>query len=150
MWDAVGIPELQTKAQGGAVMPELTAHEKFLQGIPLTDELAAVREGRGEQAKPSPAAPRRAQGDPDRELTRGERLELKEMVEMPGWELFRRLGEKAVRFHEKCAIAKSQNDPLANRDEIAAEWAYLKLFQRAMMELQTMVSVEIAELEKQP
>ena len=40
-------------------MPELTAHEKFLQGIPLTDELAALRDGRDEQPKPSPAAQKR-------------------------------------------------------------------------------------------
>jgi hypothetical protein len=129
-------------------MADLTAHEKFLQGIPLTDELAAVRGGREEQPKPSSAAPRKAHDDLDRELTRAQRLDLKEMVEMPGWELFLRLGEKAVRLHKNYAISKSQDDPLANRDEIAEAWAYLKLFQRAVQELGTVVSVEIAELEK--
>ena len=131
-------------------MPELTAHEKFLQGIPLTDELAALRDGRDEQPKPSPAAQKKAHGDLDRELTRAQRLDLKEMAEMPGWELFLLLGQKAVRLHQNYAISKSQDDPLANRDEIAAAWAYLKLFQRAVLELGTIVNAEIAELEKQP
>ena len=72
------------------------------------------------------------------------------MAEMPGWELFLLLGQKAVRLHQNYAISKSQDDPLANRDEIAAAWAYLKLFQRAVLELGTIVNAEIAELEKQP
>jgi hypothetical protein len=129
-------------------MSELTAHEKFLMGIPLTDELAAVRDGREEQPKAA-TSPRRPQNDLDRELTRAQRLELKEMVEMPGWELFLQLAEKATRAHQKYAIAKSQDDPLANKDQIAAEWAYVKLFQRAVLELGLIVTTEIAELEKQ-
>lgn len=145
----MGIPERQTKAYGGAVMSELTAHEKYLQGIPLTDELAAVREGRDERPKPSATAPRRAYGDPDRDLTRAERLDLKEMAEMPGWQLFMQLAEKAARLHQKHAISKSQDDPLDNKDEIAAAWAYVNLFKRAVLELGTIVSAEIAELEKQ-
>jgi hypothetical protein len=130
-------------------MAELTAHEKFLRGEPLTPELEAFRDGR----EPAPAAdaaprPRHAFDDPDRPLTRSERLDLKEWREMPGWELFRRLIERATSVHQKRAIAYSQDNPLTKRDEIAAEWAYLNLFRRAANELETLVDGEVAELEK--
>jgi hypothetical protein len=130
-------------------MAELTAHERYLRGEPLTDQLKAVREGREvqEERETAPAI-RRAFDDPDRELTRGERLDLKEWKEMPGWELFRRLIEKSTSVHQKRAIAYSQDNPLTNRDAIAAEWAYVNIFKRAAAELEMIVNAEVAELEK--
>lgn len=130
---------------------DLTAHEKFLRGEPLTPELAALREGRDPQTtKPRPApAERRAYDDLERELSRPERLDLKEFWEMEGRKLYQRLAEKAVYFHQKRAIALSLDDPLGNRDEVAAAWAYVKMFKRVVAELEVFVRVEIAELENE-
>jgi len=130
---------------------DLTAHEKFLRGVPLTEDLAALRDGRDletETPRPAPVE-RRAFDDPERELTRAERLDLKEFWEMPGQKLYRRLLEKAIHFHQKRAICLSQDDPLANRDEIANAWAYVRIYRRVVAELETVVSVELAELENE-
>jgi hypothetical protein len=128
----------------------LSTHEKFLRGEPLTPELAAVREGRDPEAKPRPApAERRAHDDPERELTRVERLDLKEFWEMPGQKLYLRIAEKAIHFHQKRAISLSQDDPLANRDEVASAWAYVKMFRQVVAQLEVVVNAELAELENE-
>lgn len=130
---------------------DLTAHEKFLRGVPLTPELAALREGRdAETAIPRPApVERRAFDDPERELSRPERLDLKEFWDMPGQKLYLRLAEKAIHFHQKRAITLSQDDPLANRDDVANAWAYVKIFRRVVAELEVIVNTELAELENE-
>jgi hypothetical protein len=131
-------------------MPDLTAHEKFLRGEPLTPELAALREGRDPETRPRPApAERRAYDDPERELTRPERLDLKEFWEMPGQKLYLRIAEKAIHFHQKRAISLSQDDPLTNRDAVANAWAYVKVLRRAVAELEVIVNTELAELENE-
>jgi hypothetical protein len=132
-------------------MLELTAHEKFLRGEPLTPELAALRDGRDPEttkARPAPAE-RRAYDDPERELSRPERLDLKEFWEMPGQKLYLRIAEKAIYFHEKRAIALSQDDPLTNRDAVATAWAYVKMFRRVIAEMEVAVNTELAELENE-
>jgi len=127
-----------------------TAHEKFLRGEPLTPELAAVRDGRDAETKPRPApAERRAYDDPERELTRPERLDLKEFWEMPGQKLYLRIAQKAIHFHQKRAITLSEDDPLTNRDEVANAWAYVKILRRAVAELEVVVKAELAELENE-
>lgn len=128
-----------------------TAHEKYLRGEPLTPELAAVRDGRDPgETKPRPApAERRSYDDIERELSRPERLDLKEFWEMPGQKLYLRIAEKAIHLHQKRAISLSQDDPLANRDEVANAWAYVKMFRRVVAELQVIVNGEVAELENE-
>ena len=128
---------------------EMTVHEKFMRGEPLTEDLAAIREGRDPQPATRSAAPeRKAWDDPARELSRAERVDLKEWKEMPGWELFLRIAEKSVQAHQKRAISLSQDDPLNNRDAIAEAWAYVKIFRRAVVELENVVTAEVAELER--
>lgn len=132
-------------------MTDPTAHEKFLRGEPLTPELAALREGRdvsSSTARPAPAE-RRSHDDPERELSRPERLDLKEFWEMPGQKLYLRLAEKAIHFHQKRAISLSLDDPLANRDEVANAWAYVKMYRRVVAEMETVVNTELAELENE-
>lgn len=128
-----------------------TTHEKFLRGEPLTAELAALREGRDpEKTTPRPApAERRAYDDPERELSRPERLDLKEFWEMPGLKLYQRIAEKAVYFHEKRAIALSLDDPLNKQDEVVAAWAYVKMFRRVIAELEVDVNMELVQLENE-
>ena len=129
----------------------MTPHEKFLAGQPLTSELAAIREGRDpETTRPRPApAERRAYDDPERELSRPERLDLKEFWEMPGQKLYLRIAEKAIHLHQKRAISLSQDDPLSNRDEVVNAWEYVKMFRRVVAELELIVNGELAELENE-
>ncbi len=131
-------------------MIELTPHEKFLAGVPLTDELAAVRDGREPETPKRPAPmERRAYDDPERTLSRPERLDLKEFWEMPGQKLYLRIAEKAIHFHQKRAISLSQDDPLSNRDKVAIAWACVNMFRRAIAEMELMVNGELAELENE-
>ena len=132
-------------------MDQLTAHEKFLLGKPLTPELAALREGRDPVETKSRPAPveRRAYDDLERELSRPERLDLKEFWEMPGQKLYLRMAEKAIHLHQKRAISLSQDDPLTNRDEVANAWAYVKIYRRLVAELEAIVNTELAELENE-
>jgi hypothetical protein len=128
----------------------LTAHEKFLRGEPLTPELEALRDGRDAETTRRPApAERRAYDDVERELNRAERLDLKEFWEMPGQKLYLRIAEKAIHFHQKRAISLSQDDPLANRDAIASAWAYVKMYRSVVAELGVIVNAELAELENE-
>lgn len=131
-------------------MADLTAHEKYLQGLPLNDELAALREGREPQPPRRPVlVERRSYDDPERELTRPERLDLKEFWEMPGQKLYMRMAEKAIHVHEKHAISLSHDDPLGNRDKLAEAWAYTNMFRRVARELELMVAAEILQLENE-
>lgn len=131
-------------------MADQSAHDRFLRGEPLTAGLAAMREGRDPQPASRPlSTERKAFNDLEREFTRSERLDLKEWQEMPGWELYRRIAEKSIHFHQKRAIALSQDDPLSNRDAVANAWAYVNMLRRAVAELEMVVSMEVAELEKE-
>lgn len=131
-------------------MPELTAHERFMRGDALTPELEALREGRETAAQQqATTAAKGATDHPERELSRAERLDLKEWMEMPGWELFRRLIEKANGSHQKRAITYSQIDPLNNQAAIVSNWAYVTAFRKATTELLDAVKTEVEELEKQ-
>jgi hypothetical protein len=135
---------------GRETMPDMTAHERFLRGEPLTPELAAVREGRDPEPARRPAlVERRAYDDPERPLNRAERLDLKEWHEMPGQKLYQRIAEKAIHFHEKRAISLSCDDPLNKRDEVANAWAYFNMFRRVVAELETVINAELAELENE-
>jgi hypothetical protein len=134
-------------------MPEeLTAHEKFLSGKPLTPELAAIREGRDPEPAPKTrpvVGERRAFDDPERELSRPERLDLKEFWEMPGQKLYLRIAEKAIHLHQKRAISLSQDDPLTKRDEIAIAWAYVNTYRKVIRDLEVLVMRELELLENE-
>lgn len=129
-------------------MPELTPHERYLRGDALTPELEAMRDGREPVAEQKPAAARNVADPLERDLTRAERLDLKEWMEMPGWELFLRLMEKANGLHQKRAITYSQIDPLSNQAAIANSWAYASMFRKATAEMVEAVKTQVQELEK--
>jgi hypothetical protein len=131
-------------------MPEPTAHERFLTGQPLNDDLMEILSGREPKAATRAATvERRSIDDFDRELTRVERLDLKEFWEMPGQKLYLRIAEKSINFHQKRAISLSCDDPLNRRDEVANAWAYVKVLRRVVAELQTVVMMELGELESE-
>jgi hypothetical protein len=131
----------------------MSAHEDYLQGKPLNDELASLRDQMAESMLKSPGVmpslPFFLDGaqNPLRELNTGEREDLKELRNSVGWPVLNRVLEKAFQNHKNRAIALSQQDPLRHRDAIAEEWAYCTMFNRARIEMETLVKQEIEQLE---
>lgn len=126
---------------------ERTALEKYLAGEPLNDELRALRDGQADEPAAQEETLQRAPvEEPDRALTTGERLNLREMRVMSGWPILARLLEKTCRIHEKQAILLAQSDPLNKRDAIAEAFAYAMMYRRAKDDLELLVDGELAEL----
>lgn len=125
--------------------------EKYLAGVPLNDELAALKAGKLPdfgmltQQAAAPAQPA-AIADPERELTREERIALREMRQGPGWPILQRLLEKSTIQHTKAAIALSQEDPLGLADELSQMWLTVKLWKRTIVDLNWAVAVELQHL----
>ena len=123
-------------------------YERYRLGQPLTPELAELREGPKQTlpALPVQAAP----GEPlTRALSREDRVALREVLQAPGWEIFRRLQQRALRTHVESATTLSQEDPLGNSSEVAEAWAYVKIYRRALADMATLLEAEVAELAEQ-
>jgi hypothetical protein len=126
-------------------LPNFDNFERYQRGEPLTPELAALREGRDEEAQTEElqtSTPRR-RDDPKRELTKQERNDLRELVNLPGYAVLQRLHEKVFQMSHEDAINRSQVDPLKNRDEIGNLWAYSQMVKRAFGAAETMVQQEL-------
>jgi hypothetical protein len=129
-------------------MAETTNLEKYLAGVPLNEELAALREGRAVDAEPPAAWQRPAAADnEDRELTRDERELLREAKANGTFTTFMRLQRKALKIHIRSATMESETDPLRFPQDVASAWAYVKMFRRAIGEIGMLVDAEIAKLE---
>jgi hypothetical protein len=135
-------------------MSERTAHEKYLDGDPISAELADVRDGMIDLDAPEPTrgaparSPVRAGDDILRPLTSEERADLKAVLLGDGWQVMQLLWEKMFHQHKKSAISQSQVDPLHNREAIAEQWAYFAMLRRARFEFDALVQAETAELDK--
>lgn len=132
--------------------------EKYLAGEPLNDELAAIKAGqlpelRGLAGMPNlnqaQAAEPRPLTDPERELTREERIALREIRQAPGWPVLQRLLEKSTIAHTKAAIALSQDDPLGSGTELNQMWVIVKLWKQTIAELNWAVAVEMQRSEEE-
>jgi hypothetical protein len=139
-------------------MAELSPLEKYNQGIPLNEELAEMRAGveKVNAEADSSAALRNDnqksgwmgtdERDADAELTRTERLDLKELRVSRGWAVLMRLQEKTLHAHRRGAIHVSMGEPLGNAATVANAWAYVKAYQRAQQELPLVVDLELKQL----
>ena len=126
----------------------MTDYEKYLAGMPLNKELEELRDGKTHQTvAPQQPAQQRLLSDIDRPLTAQELEDLKEIRALPGWGVLLRLKEKLAAIHEKSAISISRHDPLANRDSVANEWAYVNMIIRGTAELFALAEAEIKTLE---
>lgn len=130
-------------------MADLETFEKYLRGEPISDDLAALRDGLEGEAQQQLAPQPREIRAPERDLKRRERQELKESVRSEGWQVVLRIQEKLDQMHLKSAISISQVDPLMNRDQIAQRWAYRAMFQQAMAELNYAIERELAALDEE-
>lgn len=127
----------------------LGRYQSYLSGEPLNDELAAIRQGKVvlmENRDPVAHPQTGAIEDAERPLSRAERLELKEMRLSDGWPVLMRLLQKRFQTLRKAAINMSQNDPLGNAGEIGKSWAYVTLYQRAKIDMETLLDEELKAL----
>ena len=127
--------------------------EKFLNREPLNDELAAIREGKislVETPVEPVAAPRVGViEEPNRELTRPERLELRELRQSEGWPLLMRLLLKRFLALEKAAITVSKSNPLANAEGIAQKWHYVGVYKQVASDMELLLEEELAKLKEE-
>ena len=96
-------------------MATTSNHEKYLAGVPLNDELAALKAGLqpdfGMLTQLATPAEPHAVTELEHELIRAEHLALLELRQGPAWPVLQKLLEKAILAHTKAAIALSQDDP---------------------------------------
>jgi len=131
-----------------------SALEKFHQGTPLNEELAEIQRSAAGASPGSPVLHREAvedgaKHDAERELTRVERLHLKELRQADGWVVLQRLLERTLFLHRKSVISMSQSDPLGNAEKIAQQWAYLNALRAAAQQVTALVDAEVKALDEE-
>jgi hypothetical protein len=140
-------------------MAELSDHEKYLAGIPLTEELAAVRAGKQRppwDPDPEQDQPGMRPGDMNVRvsltssltLTRGERVALKEGRQSDFWPALMHLLEITCKRAEARAILLSHEDPLGNAPAITQEWAYVAVLKKACGMIGPAVDEEVKKLDE--
>lgn len=118
--------------------------EKYLSGEPLNDDMAALMQGDEEQEEKNliQLIPMSHElDDNDREHLRRLRLE-------PGWPIFLRLLDKVIKGKEDRVKHSSKVDPLANRDRLAADWAYVGMMEQVRAMAKNLIDAEVAKLEQ--
>jgi len=135
---------------------ELSVFEKYARGIPISEELEALRDGRDFAAPQEVRLPPAAKDDKsqrmggfeaERELTRGERIALKELRLSPGWPILLRIIEKSSLRLEKSAINASKGDPLGRDPRTGECWMELKMLEMALNVMPRLVAQEIEILD---
>jgi len=118
--------------------------EDFLQGIPLSDENAALLAG-FEPAAASITGEAQAKLEPLDELTEDDRQWLRRMYHEPGYKIFLRRLNSAIQRREEGAKLLSSTDPLSNQTRIVNEWAYIACFKAVLLDMQTMLQNEMSD-----
>lgn len=109
--------------------------EKFLTGQPLSEENAALMEGR-EPAAEAIFKQDQAESGP---LTDDDRTWLRRLVNEPGFAVLLRLLNSTIIHREESAKVLSSIDPFGQKDKIASEWAYIACFKAIMKEIRMIV-----------
>lgn len=125
--------------------------ERYLQGKPLNDDLAALMEGRDleeffDQDQARPAAGRGAK----RPLTDDDREELRRWRLQPGWQILHRLLDAWIDRQETQIKELSLNDPLGNQAEVAKGWAYVAMQRRVLHAMEAIIQQEVDKLKAKP
>ena len=118
--------------------------ERYLKGEPLNEEMAALMQGEGQTEQALPAFT----GRDLRELDDNDRENLRRMCLEPGWPIFLRLLDKAIKGQEDMVKQSSKVDPLSNRDRLAADWAYVGMMERVRAMAVSLIGTEVAKLEQ--
>lgn len=135
----------------------LTAFERYIDRVPLNEELADIRAGKQDIAEPVLAESTNAvtaevterAGLQDWKPTRKQLVELSETFNSEGWKVFRTLMKKRLEILRETAITLSQIDPLRNKELISEEWAYHAIHRKVMDEMEPIVMDQLARLKVQ-
>ena len=121
----------------------MSQYEDYLQGKPLTPELARLAAGEDDEEPEPFRAPvkgdERPLDDDDREHLRRLRLE-------PGWAVLQRLLDRYLRIQEDAAKEASKTNPNKPRTN-AANWARVAALEEAKRVMSNLMDAEIARLE---
>jgi hypothetical protein len=122
--------------------------ERYLTGLPLNDENAALMEGRDPALEAEPETVTLGETKANEEpLTDDDRTWLRRLVHEPGFGIFLRLLNSAITKREKGVTLLSSQDPLNNKDRIVNEWVYVSCFKTVMRDIQLMVQEQIKNIE---
>lgn len=108
--------------------------DRYLAGLPLSDDNAALMEGRepaihaGGEAKAKHSS-----------LHDDEKEWLRRLVNEPGFGVLLKVLESSIQRREDGAKVLSSIDPLGNAAEIAKEWAYVAIQRQVLQEIQNTV-----------
>jgi len=116
----------------------LTDLEKYIRGLPLSDENAALMEGREPAAEFSAAitSETKAKIAPE---TEDDIRWLRALTTEPGWEIFLRRLNLRIQNREEGAKLLSSVDPLNNQQAIVNEWTYIACLKQVMAEIRKMM-----------
>jgi hypothetical protein len=115
----------------------LTDLEKYNRGLPLSDENAALMEGR-EPAAEFPEGEATAKSSD--ELSEDDRDWLRRLTHEPGFPILIRVLNQAIQNREYGAKLVSSVDPLANKEEIIKQWTYIACMKSVMTDIQVLIA----------
>lgn len=120
---------------------QLTDLEKYNRGLPLSDEIAALMEGREPVAEfISDVFKSETTAKVSTELTSEDIEWLRRLTHEPGFSILISLLNQAIQKREDSAKLLSSVDPLANRDEIIKQWTYIACFKEVMNDIRAMIA----------
>jgi hypothetical protein len=117
--------------------------EKFLKGVPQTEELEALQKGieEGDDFQPLNIAPNPG------ELTENERVHLRRLKFEPGLPVLFKMLDNSIDFEESQVKQLSMTSPLQHKDEIAEGWAYVAMMRRIRTKMMVLIDEEVQKLE---
>jgi hypothetical protein len=120
-------------------------YEDYLQGKPLTEEIAEYGDPRPvERSLPTNELIGFTAG-----ITDDDRIWLKRLTHEPGWLIYLNLIERSIQRRTRMATQLSSIDPLGNKEKIADAWAYVSVMRAVSSDTISELENEILQLEKQ-
>lgn len=123
----------------------LTNHEKYLAGLPLNDELAALARGEMPEQEPASAPVLQENSGGIAKLTRTDRIALKELRQSDGWGALQKLLKMIVQDCRESAILVSENNP--DEKTVVGAWQDVTIVKRAYDVAGTRVDAEVKQLD---
>src|SRR5262249_52350506 len=117
-----------------SVAENLNSLERYLTGLPLSEDNAALQAGR--EPVTEPISEDRAKHS---SLSDDEKEWLRRLINEPGFTVLLKVLNSSVQKREDGAKVLSSNNPLGNAQEIATEWAYIAIYRQVLVEIQNTV-----------
>lgn len=125
--------------------------EDFLQGKPLNDALAALKDGEDPDRKKGPQAVEEGANPKSKRqrLNNDDREWLRRLTLEPGWNILMWLLDSAIEQREESAKLLSQQDPVNHQAEIITAWTYTAAFKEVARLMRDRIRAEIQFLQLQ-